>query len=847
MPPRLPAAPGPARPFRRCAHGAFIALAATLVAHTAPAAAQTPPPAPARADATAVYDIPPGPLAQALNRFAQQAGVALVMDADRVQGRSSPGLRGRHGVADGFAELLRGTGLAAARTSAGYTLVADPSGSTSAAPSPTPSPAPTPPTARAAPAPETLPAVRVIGQADGERANGPVKGYVARRSATGTRTDTPLLETPQSVTVITADQIAEQAAQSVAQTLRYAGGVTSEPRGTMTALDFFYARGFELNQYLDGMRTLTGGYSLPQPDPYLLERVEVLRGPASVLYGQADPGGVVNLVTKRPTAEARGDALLQLGNRHRVQAAFDVSGPIDEARGLSARIALIARDADTEVDHAGQRRIAIVPSIAWRPDARTSLTLLANYQDDPKVGHYNWVPAYGTVLDNPYRPGRRLPSGLDTGEPSFDRYARKTWGFTELFEHRFDDTFLVRQSLRYARVSSAFDNVYSSFLDEDFHTLNRYAWHLRDQVDAITADQHLQATFRTGPVGHTLIAGVDLQHNRYRQRLGYNFDGGTGPGQVPPLDIYDPVYGQPIDMPEFASDALQKDRQLGVYVQDQMAIGRARLLVGGRQDWVRSGTDERLSGYTERQRDHAFTARAGAVYLLDGGWAPYASYTESFRPTTGSDFAGRLFKPTEGRQYEAGVKWQPADGSALAMLSVYQLTQRNVVTSDFAHPGFSLQTGEIRSRGVEVSGALSLTNRLNLTAAASHVRQVVTRGSVDFGPTEGKRPPVLPADTASAWATWTQPVAALGALGVGLGVRYVGSSWGDNDNTFKVPSRTLMDAELHLDLAGSLSGWRVAVNATNLFDRVFVAGCGGTDYCAYGERRGLLVSLGRRW
>jgi iron complex outermembrane receptor protein len=684
-----------------------------------------------------------------------------------------------------------------------------------------------------------------------------VTGIRQTDSDAGTKTDTPILQTPQSVNVITADQIREFGSQSVQQILRYSPGVSSETRGVMTGIDFFYARGFAMDQYLNGLRTLSGGNSFPQPDAYLLESVEVLRGPASILYGQASPGGIVNLVTKQAGADPVNEVQIQAGNYDRIQGGVDLSGDLsgdlDSDGTLSGRIVALAKNADTQVDFAKERRYAVAPSLTWRPNADTKLTLTAIYQDDPHVGYYNWIPAYGTVLPNIN--GGKLPTSLYTGEPSFDRFSEKTLLLGYSFEHRFNDVFTVRQNFRYANASSTFDNTYVSFLDTDQRTLYRYAWAVNEHTANVDVDTQLLAKFALGALDNTVLAGFDYQNLRYGQKLGYDFD----PLDVPPLDIYAPVYGAAIPKPPVASNDVQHNDQFGVYAQDQIAWGNLRVLLGGRQDWVTSSDTQYIDPFTglpaagvktKNPDQHAFTGRAGIVYLFDMGLAPYASYTESFQPQTGTDFAGKPFVPTRGRQYEAGVKYQIPGTQSLFTVAWYDLEQQNVLTTDFAHPGEELQVGAIRSRGFDVWGQFALTDDLDAIASYSHVNQKVTAGSVSFGPPLGAHPSNVPEDQATLWADYRLRALGADGLGVGAGLRYMGRSWGDDNNTFRVSSHTVFDATIHYDFgdgAGAWSGVRLALNATNVFDDKYVAGCGGYDYCAYGFRRTVLATIAKRF
>lgn len=689
-----------------------------------------------------------------------------------------------------------------------------------------------------------------------------VIGELQTDAVSGTKTDTPILETPQSVNVLTADQIRDWGSQSVQEVLRYAPGVDSETRGTMTALDYFYARGFSMDQYLNGLKTASGGYSSPQPDPYLLQSVEVLRGPASILYGQASPGGVVNLVSKKAGVDPVNEVEIMGGNFGHIQGAADFSGDLTSDGSLSWRLTGLAKSADAQVDFVKERRYAVAPSLTWRPDADTRLTVLASYQDDPDLGYYNWTPAYGTVLSNPYG---KLATSFYSGDPDFDRFSQKNTILGYEFEHRFNDTFSVRQNFRYANSASQFRNLFASYLnttppdpddpdagpDTSYRELFRYAWATDEAATNVDLDTQVVAHFAVGDAVNIALVGVDYQYLRFGQKLGYNFT------DVPSLFIFAPVYHiGAIDTP-IASDDVQHSHQTGLYAQDQLSFGNLRVLVGGRQDWVTATDTQYINdlglpqpGVETSQNQSAFTGRVGALYLFDIGLAPYASYTESFQPQSGLDEDGNALKPTRGRQYEVGIKYQPTGTQSFVTLALYNLKQNNVTASDSNNPGLTGQIGAVTSRGIDIWGQVALTDDLDINASYSYVDQKVTAGDIDFGPPLGAHPSDIPVDQATLWADWRVPVTELEGLGLGLGVRYMGRSYGADDNSFKVPAHTVIDGLIHYDLPSSDSPWsdmRLAFNVTNLFDNIYVAGCSGYDYCAYGFRRTLQFSVSKRF
>jgi iron complex outermembrane receptor protein len=800
----------------------WLAVAATVLVLAAPrataAAVETP-----RDFAWAAQ-----PLADALEMFSKTTGIATAASADLLTGKMAPAVKGRFMASQVLAQLLAPNGLVFHFTSEHFVAI-------SAAP-----PATEAGSTRAAPNESGVVRLEPF-DVSGRRA----RDFVAKESLAGTKTSVPLVETPQTIAVITREQMDQQAVKTVPQALRYAN-VLSEPRGDMTKLEYIYARGFTVDQYLDGLKLLGGSWGIAQIDAYALERIEVLSGPASVLYGQANPGGIANLVSKRPTTESINEVQLQFGSHNLVQGAFDLGGSAGEQGAFSYRLTALARDADTQVDHAKDQRVMIAPAATWRIGTDTTLTVLANYQQDPHGGFYNWVTVYGTVLPNP---NGTLPTSFDSGDPGFDAYKRTQYSIGYLLDHRVNDTWSVHQNVRIGSIDTAYNNIFSSWLDEDFRTLHRYTWRDKERIDALTLDNRIEGKFDTGSLRQTVLFGVDYQHNHYDQRLGYDFSG------APDLDIFTPVYHQPIATPDFTDHTVQTQNQLGLYVQDQARIGHWALLAGGRYDTARSKTEDLAYDGRLEQKDHAFTGRAGAVYLFEHGFAPYVSYSRSFQPTSGTDFFGNPFKPTTGRQYEAGVKFQPKGSNAFVTVSAFDLRQQNVTTTDPdpTHPNASVQTGEIRSRGIEFSAVANLPGGFNLTAAYSHLDNVVTKSNETndpFGNNLGKHPTTMPENAASLWIDYSFSRDMWRGLELGLGVRYVGSSYGNTLNTFEVPAYAILDAAVRYDfahLAPQLKGWSANVNVSNLLDKRYVASADGEDYAAFGLRRTITATLHYRW
>jgi iron complex outermembrane receptor protein len=369
-----------------------------------------------------------------------------------------------------------------------------------------------------------------------ETATGPVEGIVATRSATGTKTDTPLLETPQSISVITADRVHQQAATSVSDALGYTAGVRANVYGDDTRFDWLSIRGFDAylpGFFVDGMLARNNNtWSVWKVEPYGQERIEVLKGPPSVLYGQANVGGMVNVISKRPLDEPFNEVRVRAGNNKRIEGAFDFSGPATNDGTFLYRLTGLLLDTDTQVDFTSQERIYIAPAVTWRPSTSTSLTLLGQYLKEDDVPNNRFLPPQGIVLPNQ---NGRIPRDFFTGEPGYDKFVQEQWAIGYLFQHRFDRVWQVRQNLRYREVDVDYKTVYGTGLDAGDptqRTLTRGVFTSFEKMQAFTVDNQVQADFTTGAIKHTMLAGVDYQNNVFDQRAGI----GAGPS----IDMYDP-------------------------------------------------------------------------------------------------------------------------------------------------------------------------------------------------------------------------------------------------------------------------------------------------------------------
>ena len=704
--------------------------------------------------------------------------------------------------------------------------------------------------ARPAPAAQSAPrAETAASRGTFQQGNGPIQGYVPHRTLAGTKTNTPILEVPQSVSVIGRDQIRDQGARSVVQAVGYTPGiVTNSPNDTR--FESIWIRGFQAQLFLDGMRLPYGAAQFGQPklDLALLERVEVLRGPSSSLYGQAPPGGFVNMVSRLPTASPLNSFEFLADNWGRAQANFDVGGvgAVNQKGDLFWRIAGTVHGGGTQVDFVQDFRGAIAPSFTYKPDLDTTFTFLSGYQRDITGLALQFMPAVGTLLPNP---NGRIPLTKFLGEPGFDHFDRTQAWVGYQFEHSFNEVWTVRQNVRYFDLQNntyavagggaagmpAFPNAALG----DFRTLNRAAFSFPEDANSFTMDNQAEARFATGPFAHTVLFGVDYRYiySSIDMRV----------GTAPQIDLYNTVYGAPITFPATkTNNSSQTQNQTGIYAQDQIALGGWRLTLSGRSDWVSTDSLNFLTGKQTPQNDQAFTGRAGLGYVFDSGVAPYIAYATSFQPTLGVTSTAPL-RPTTAEQAEIGVKYQPAGTNLLLTAALFDMIQQNVVTPSPVL-GFSEQTGEARSRGAEFQAQADLTEGLKLVASYAYTDTLTTKTNT---PSQlNKHLIVQPMNQAALWADYTFQQGPLTGFGFGGGVRYIGDSYGDLANTISIPSYTLFDAAVHYDLSNldrRLRGVTLAVNATNLFDKYYVASCTTLNSCFLGSGRTVIGSVRYTW
>ncbi|WP_312687368.1 ferrichrome porin FhuA [Kosakonia sp.] len=700
--------------------------------------------------------------------------------------------------------------------------------------------------------------ITVTSAAPQESAWGPAATIAAKHTATATKTDTPLEKTPQSISVVTSEEIALHQPKSVKEALSYTPGVAVGTRGASNTYDYLIIRGFAAdgqsqNNYLDGLKMQGNFYNDAVIDPYMLERAEVLRGPTSVLYGKSSPGGLLNMVSKRPTTTPLYEIQFKAGTDNLFQTGFDFSDALDDDGFFSYRLTGLARSANAQQVDKKEQRYTIAPSFTWRPDDKTNFTFLSYFQNEPDTGYYGWLPKEGTV--QPLPNGSRLSTDFNEGAKN-NTYSRNEKMVGYSFEHSFNDTFTVRQNLRYAENKTAQNSVYGygvcsdaansgnascnalSAADKGHYLARKYVVD-SEKLQNFSVDTQLQSSFATGGIEHTVLTGLDFMRMRNDINAWFGYD-----NSVPLLDLYNPVasnfdFGSKDAKTSGAYQILNRQKQTGLYVQDQAQWDKVLVTLGGRYDWAEQSAFNRTTNTATKRDDNEFTWRGGVNYLFDNGVTPYFSYSESFEPASTTGASGAIFAPSKGKQYEAGVKYSPKDRPIVLTGALYQLTKSNNLMADPAGSLFSVEGGEIRARGVEIEAKAALSANVNVVSSYTYTQAEYTTDTSY----KGNTPAQVPKHMASLWGDYTFYDGALSGLTLGTGARFTGSSYGDPANSFRVGSYTVVDALVRYDLARvGLAGSNVALHVNNLFDREYVASCFNTYGCFWGAERQVVAT-----
>ncbi|MDD2867812.1 TonB-dependent siderophore receptor [Neomegalonema sp.] len=802
---------------RRARLLALLTTCAALGLASAPARAQTD--AQTGLPAVGVFPvaIPAQPLDSALTAFSRQTGVQVLVAPEAAAGRNAAEAQGDLTPEAALTRLLSGTGLTFAFSGPGVATISAP---------------PLPATAQAAP---ILLDTIYVGGAGGTWA--PVAGVVAHRTGTGSKTDAEVIDIPASVSVITADELKARGVSDLDGALNYTAGVSTNLYGGDERYDFVAIRGFNQTTsgiYRDGLPirnyNLTGG----RVEPYGMERVEVLKGSTSTLYGANNPGGLVNMITKRPVDYKFGEVYATGGEDH-LEFGADFGGPLDAEGVLTYRLTAKKQDSTLPNGVSSDDRLYVAPALTWKPGDRTAVTLMADYNERGGSNRY----------------GIPRGSGIDPwtflGEPGFETNDTTEWGVGYALEHDFQNGLVFRSHGRHMELDLLSENVYAA--GNQHPDVGRLAWRVDSELSRDSVDAHLQYDLGFGRLKSRTLIGADYTAAETFEEIQQGTAGGLG-------DVADPVYcGRACVTLRPYYKLATEEETWGVYAQEELTLDdRWILTLGARYDEVEATATQIYSFFSLPVpiEEEAVTLRGGLTYKVDDDLSIYGTYSESFTPVLPSNQFALLMtesEPMMGEMYELGVKWRPPGVNGLFSAAVYDLTQTNVPRyKQFSGPPYFgiEQDGEVRSRGVELEGKAELTDRTNLILAYGYTDAEVTKSA--SGAYDGTRPMFIPEHTAAIWLDHTIPGAgARGDVTLGLGARYVGSRYANENNTFKLDPHVVFDAMAKYQITENTA---LTLNVENLFDKEYVSHVetwSEPDTEFYGTPQTFRLSLRHTW
>ncbi|MBC3494450.1 TonB-dependent siderophore receptor [Pseudomonas sp. SWRI100] len=787
-------------PFNRALHGAFLGL--VVSSYALPSLAQ--PLATDHNNQLQQWNIPGGPLAPALDRFARQAGISLSYDAQSIGNRTTQGVQGTLETSAALSSLLQGTELQPEQQGPNaYLIIAQTK--------------PAGPLELGATEDYRLAPV-IINAKVKANADDDADSVVAKELWVGGKVATSILNTPASVSVVTRKEMEQRSVSTTEEALLYTPGVISDFYGSDDRNDYFQIRGFQATTYRDGL-TLSSMRGVRE-DPYAYERIEILRGANSTLFGPADPGGSVNFVTKQPRFEQFGQGYVTYGSYDHAETGIDVGDALNDDKTVAGRFTAKMQNSDREYDHSQDDNRFVMGGLTWAPTDYTSATVILDYlktDSSPNSGGY--------PLDKEYDRSDFY------GEPSYNFHNVERTSLSGNITHDFDNGFVLRSNLRYSELSDDFGYAYLSDSPTRVGTtIPRYVFGTDSDADQLNGNLMLQYDAQFEHIDSSTLVGVEYLDSTTKQSSVY--------GLAPSIDIANPIFtGVPGDISPYTrkkNDATTK----AVFLQQNLSFyDRVIATAGVRNDSMDLSSKEYIGGASSENDSFSETSYRGALtYIVNDEVSTYVSMVESVSPPQVG------VTPQTGRQYEVGVKYSPMGMDALFSAAIYDLTQENVTIAVVLPSGIIEQqtVGESRVRGLDLEAKAQVTQDISVIGAYSYMESEVLRGSLyDGSSLKGKEFTTAPKHSASLWSYYSIPDT---DVSVGLGARYVGAYYMDAANTKKSDGTTLFDAALNYKIA---KGTDLALNVSNLFDEQHVVGSGTANY--YNPGREVTAKLSYSW
>ncbi|MGM3388251.1 TonB-dependent siderophore receptor [Stutzerimonas stutzeri] len=666
--------------------------------------------------------------------------------------------------------------------------------------------------------------------ASAERADGPVDGYRATRSASATRTDTPIHETPQSISVVPAQVVQDIGATRLEDALDYAGGVERGNNFGGQGLTEFLVRGFSTQEFYRNGFAVNRGYP-NMPDASTLERIEVLRGPASMLYGRGDPGGTFNIVSKQPQMQRRTVLGSQVDTEGLRRGTLDTTGPLDDEATFTYRLNLVAEGADSFRDHVESERYNIAPVLRWQLSDDTAVILEGDYL-------HNRHPMDRGVTRYATQAGE-LPRDRFLGEESAGKLTNQNATTQLRVEHQLSQDWALRGGVQYLDGSIDGGAVESNGIAADGRTIGRNYSERWLNWNDFMAQANLEGHFDTAGLAHTLLLGLEFDDFNYNSLIRRS----SGALDAFPIDLYAPAYGQAL--PELTRTTTHDAEDLktyAVYLQDQIALTeRLTAQVGARLERFEQRYVNKLSAAGSWEQSHnAVSPRVGLIYDLTEALAVYANTSRSFKPNRGADRSSQAFDPEQGIAHELGIKYELPEHDMSVTAALFHITKENVLTTDPQDSNYQVAAGEVRSRGFDISVAGNITPQWRVIGGYAYVDAQVTDSTTASMPV-GTRLANVPRHSLNLLDTYEFTDGALAGLGLGVGVKYVGDRRGSSSNSaFDMDAYTTVDLLAYYPLTERV---RLNLNLNNLFDEQYDERAWGNIWAYPGAPRTLQAGV----
>lgn len=626
---------------------------------------------------------------------------------------------------------------------------------------------------------------------------------------------------PQSVETVSDADIKKHNAEKIDQTLAYTSGALQGIYGNDSKTNWLKMRGMDVSYTFNGSPSIATGYFGETPDIYGIERIEVVKGANSLLYGASKPGGTVNMVSKRPKASKQGEFKTFYGTDHNQGFAGDFSDSLNDENSVRYRLVGSYRDRDGQQDYTNYKSYYLAPSLTWDLSEQTSVTFLASKQKTHGIPENGFFTAYGTLLGAPLG---KIDANTFFGEPDYNYYSKDNESIGFEFQHRFDNEWIFSQNYRYNHEKMDIKGVYASYADELNGKIVRNSFAQQGTLNGHTSDSRLSNTFYFGDFVDTLLVGFEYQHSKMSGRDFNNYGDSS-------VDMYHPQYGFKPNEP--FQPFLLKAQEYGLYLQNQLTYDSRLILNQG----VRYNKIKNHGYWSGDEFDRSYshtTFNLGAMYVFDNDLSPYVSYSESFTPVYGySQSQKTLYKPYTAKQWEFGVKFAPDWLDGELTLDYFDIRAKNAFTSDGT--GQAAQTLESKSNGVEFQLKKALIKNLNLNLAYTY-----THATTEMSETLTVQTSMIPKHAVSTWLDYTFTENKLDGLTIGTGIRYVGKT---KDEAYLpagtgIASYTLWDAMMKYQFNPQFD---LQLNATNLTNKSYIASC--NYWCYYGAERSVNATL----